>query len=120
MSNDIAKAIKQKTDAMLRLQGQSQKPVVYENADGTYYAPEKSNYTAALAQGKNIKIETTGNIKTISAEMNLLEGSNITISEPDENGAVTVSSTASGGSGIFDYGSITDDTETLQDYGGLI
>lgn len=96
MSNDIAKALKQKTDAMLRLQGQSQKPVVYENGDGSYTAPEKSDYTAVLAQGKNIKITTSGNIKTISAVMNILAGNNISVSAPDENGAVTITGTMAG------------------------
>lgn len=67
MSNDIAKALKQKTDAMLRLQGQSQKPVVYENVDGSYTAPEKSDYTAVLAEGENIQILNSGSIKTIKA-----------------------------------------------------
>lgn len=91
MSNDIAKALKQKTDAMLRLQGQSQKPVVYENVDGSYTAPEKSDYTAVLAAGKNIQILTSGNIKTIHAVMGLLAGSNISISAPDPiTGKVTI------------------------------
>ena len=67
MGNDISKALKQKTDAMLRLQGQTQKPVVIENSDGSYYAPEQADYTASLVAGANIKITTSGNIKTIEA-----------------------------------------------------
>lgn len=104
MSNDIAKALKQKTDAMLRLQGQSQKPVVYENVDGSYTAPEKSDYTAALAAGKNIQILTSGNIKTIHAVMGLLAGDNISIPAPDASGKVIVSGTIAGkGINIADF-----------------
>jgi len=96
MANELAKMMKNKRDAELRLQNQNQKPVVIENTDGSYYAPEQSEYTAQLAQGKNITITTSGNIKTIAAVMNLLEGSNISVLAPDENGAVTISATIGG------------------------
>lgn len=95
MANELARMMKNKRDAELRLQNQNQKPVVIENTDGSYYAPEQSDYTAQLAQGKNIIITTSGNIKTIAAVMNLLEGSNISVSAPDENGAVTITGTIS-------------------------
>lgn len=96
MANELAKMMKNKRDAELRLQNQNQKPVVIENTDGSYYAPEQSDYTAQLAQGKNITITTSGNIKTIAAVMNLLEGSNISVTAPDENGAVTITGTIGG------------------------
>lgn len=96
MANELARMMKNKRDAELRLQNQNQKPVVIENTDGSYYAPEQSDYTAQLAQGKNITITTSSNIKTITAIMNLLEGSNISVSAPDENGAVTITGTIGG------------------------
>ncbi|MBR0576745.1 hypothetical protein KCG48_10415 [Proteiniclasticum sp. BAD-10] len=96
MANELAKALKQKRDAELRLQGQTQKPVVIEKSDGSYYAPEQADYTSQLAAGKNIQIQTSGNIKTITALMNLLAGNNISVSAPDSNGAVTISATIGG------------------------
>lgn len=91
MANELAKALKQKRDAELRLQNQTQKPVVVEKSDGSYYAPEPQDYTSQLAAGKNISILTSGNIKTINALLNILAGSNITVSDPDITGAVTIS-----------------------------
>jgi len=96
MANELAKMMKNKRDAEQRLQGQTQKPVVIENTDGSYYAPEQADYTASLAAGKNISIITSGNIKTIAAIMNLIAGSNISVSAPDANGAVTISGTIGG------------------------
>jgi len=96
MANELARMMKHKRDAELRLQNQNQKPVVIENTDGTYYAPEVADITASFAQGKNITITTAGNIKTIAAIMNLLEGSNISVSAPDENGAVTITGNIGG------------------------
>lgn len=96
MANELAKAMKNKRDAEQRLYGQTQKPVVIQGTDGTYTAPEPADYTATLAAGKNISISTSGTTKTINAVMGLIAGDNISISEPDSNGKVTI--TASGGS----------------------
>lgn len=104
MANEFAKALKQKRDAELRLQNQTQKPVVIEKSDGSYYAPEPQDYTSQLAAGKNISILTSGNIKTINALMNIFAGSNIAVSAPDSTGAVTISGTIAGkGVNITDF-----------------
>ncbi|KAF5037173.1 hypothetical protein DSECCO2_567360 [anaerobic digester metagenome] len=105
MSNKLAKALKKKTDAMLRLQDQTQKPVIIQAGDGSYSAQNPADYTAALAAGKNIQILTSGNIKTIHAVMGILAGNNISVSAPDPTtGKVTVTGTISGkGTNITDF-----------------
>lgn len=97
MSNDLSKAIKQKTDAQLRLLEQQATPVVRESSGGSIFIADPNEYSQSLLAGKNITITTAGNTKTINAVMNLLAGSNITISEPDEDGQVTISGTVTDG-----------------------
>jgi hypothetical protein len=89
MSN-ISRAIKAKTDAQLRLLEQESKTIIKQTPTGEVFPVTPQEYQQTLAAGKNITITTSGNIKTINAIMNLLGGSNITISTPDSNGQVTI------------------------------
>lgn len=93
MSINISKAIKQKTDAQLRLLEQDSAPVVREAASGDMMIADPNEYMQSLLAGKNVIITTAGNIKTINAVMGLLAGSNISISAPDANGKVTITAT---------------------------
>lgn len=132
MNNDISKELKKKTDAMLRLQSQTQKAVVIENTDGSYYAPERADYTASLAAGDNIEILVSGNIKTIKAKIpqstEIKLGGIKAKARTTETSEVAIdtltgrlyATALSGGSGAFDYGSITSAVDMNLDYGGLL
>lgn len=93
MGNELAKAIKKKTDAQFRVNRNDYTPSVIERSDGTVVYNDPSQYITPIVAGKNVSIGTSGANKVINAIMNLVAGANITVSEPDENGAVTVSVT---------------------------
>jgi hypothetical protein len=94
--NDISRAIQRKNDEKWRVMANDQSPVIVEAPSGVVYVSDPSVYTQAIAQGKNITISTAGNIQTINAVMGLLEGSNISISTPDDDGKVTITGTING------------------------
>lgn len=96
MAKNISREIKAKTDAQLRLLEQENKTIIKQTPTGEVYPVTPAEYQQSMAAGKNITITTSGNIKTINAVMNLLAGSNITISEPDAEGKVTITGTIKG------------------------
>lgn len=105
MANNISREIKAKTDAQLRLLEQENKTIIKQTPTGEVYPVTPAEYQQSMAAGKNITITTSGNIKTINAVMNLMAGSNITISEPDAEGQVTITGTIKGKE--IDIGSFT-------------
>lgn len=96
MSNELSKAIKRKTDAQFRTMGEDRTPSISEGAGGSVIIVDPGQYTIPYVAGKNIHIGNSGNSKVINALMNILAGQNIEVSEPDEDGAVTISSTIGG------------------------
>lgn len=95
MAHELSKEMKRKRDNQIRMMENEQKPVVIERVSGTNVS-NPADYSQQLASGKNIQILTSGNIKTIHAVMGLLEGDNISLSAPDDDGKVTISGTLSG------------------------
>lgn len=90
---NIAKILKQKRDAEERLRQNDTVPKIKETVSGETYYSTPTNAQAELVEGKNINISVNLNKWTIEAVMNLLEGENITITGPDENGALTIDAT---------------------------
>lgn len=102
--NGISKKIKQKSDQQWRIMANEQSQSTKETPSGTVYLNDPTEYTQTIAAGKNITISVAGNTKTINAVMGLLAGSNISISEPDANGKVTITGTIAGkGISIADF-----------------
>ena len=96
MSNELSKAIKKKTDAQFRTMGEDRAPSISESAGGDVIIVDPGQYTIPYVAGKNIHIGTSGNSKVINALMNVLAGENISVTGPDENGAVTIKSSIGG------------------------
>lgn len=91
MGNELAKALKRKTDAQFRVTGADYTPSIVERADGVvvYYDPNET--LSPYVAGKNVVFGTSGNNRVINAIMNLLTGANIEITSPDPTtGAVTI------------------------------
>lgn len=88
--NDISKKIKQKSDQQWRTMANEQSASTSETPTGEILINDPSEYTQTIAEGKNITISVAGNVKTINAVMGLLAGSNVSISDPDSNGKVTI------------------------------
>lgn len=87
---NIAKILKQKRDAEERLRLNDTTPKIKETVSGETYYSTPTNVQAELVEGKNINITVSLNKWTIEAVMNLLEGTNINITGPDTNGALTI------------------------------
>ena len=96
MSNELSKAIKKKTDAQFRTMGEDRTPSVSEGAGGSVVILDPGQYQIPYVAGKNVHIGTSGNNKVINALMNILAGQNIEVSEPGEDGSVTISSNIGG------------------------
>jgi len=96
LSNNISKALKNKTDAQLRLLEQDAAPIIRESVSGENFISDPNEYSQNLLAGKNIIITISGNDKTINAVMGILSGENISISDADEDGKVTIKGTIRG------------------------
>ncbi|UUM10659.1 hypothetical protein NQU17_08165 [Clostridiaceae bacterium HFYG-1003] len=117
MGNELAKALKRKTDAQFRVTSEDQAPGVVETPSGQVVVNDPSAYMVPYVAGKNVSIGNSGSSKVINAIMNILAGDNVSVSAPDENGAVRISSSIGGKSidltGLTDgyvltYDSLTD------------
>ena len=67
MGNELAKALKKKTDAQFRTMSGDQTPSISEGVGGVVNIIDPSAYTSPIVAGDNINIQTSGNNKVISA-----------------------------------------------------
>ena len=90
-ASDISKAIKRKTDAQLRLKMADTSRNSTESPSGTVVFVDPSVYTKPLVAGKNVTISEADGIRIVDANMNIIPGEGITVTDPDPNGSVTIS-----------------------------